>query len=84
VHDPADHASVVGALDATHILRQMRLNPCPFARRLARTDFGASILPPIRINDLAGPPDAFVHAFCFSVPGDRIVQLIIFRSRYDV
>jgi hypothetical protein len=29
VHDPADHAPVIGALDATHILRQMRLNPCP-------------------------------------------------------
>src|SRR6202041_2917939 len=29
VHDPADHASVVCALNATHISRQMRLNPCP-------------------------------------------------------
>jgi hypothetical protein len=29
MHDPADHASVIGALDTTHILRQMRLNPCP-------------------------------------------------------
>jgi hypothetical protein len=28
MHDPADHASVIGALDTTHILRQMRLNPC--------------------------------------------------------
>jgi hypothetical protein len=29
VHDPADHAPVIRALDTTHILRQMRLNPCP-------------------------------------------------------
>jgi hypothetical protein len=29
VHDPADHAPVIGAFDTTHILRQMRLNPCP-------------------------------------------------------
>jgi hypothetical protein len=29
VHDPADHAPVIGALDTSHILRQMRFNPCP-------------------------------------------------------
>jgi len=29
VHYPAYHAPVVGALDTTHILRQMRLNPRP-------------------------------------------------------
>jgi hypothetical protein len=29
VHDPTDYAAVIGALDTTHILRQMRLNPCP-------------------------------------------------------
>src|ERR1700685_1483349 len=29
VHDPADHAPVIRALDTTHILRQMRVNPCP-------------------------------------------------------
>jgi hypothetical protein len=27
VHDPADHAPVIGALDTTHIRRQTRLNP---------------------------------------------------------
>jgi hypothetical protein len=29
MQDPADHASVIGALDTTHNLRQMPLNPCP-------------------------------------------------------
>jgi hypothetical protein len=29
VHDPADYAPVIGALDTTYILRQMRLNPRP-------------------------------------------------------
>ena len=29
VHDPADHAPVIDAFDATHILWQMRLNPSP-------------------------------------------------------
>ena len=29
VHDPADHAPVICSLDAAHIRRQMRLNPCP-------------------------------------------------------
>jgi hypothetical protein len=29
VHDPADHAAIVFALDATHISRQVRSNPCP-------------------------------------------------------
>jgi len=29
VHYPAYHAPVIGALDTTYILRQMRLNPRP-------------------------------------------------------
>jgi hypothetical protein len=29
VYDPADHAPVVCSLDAAHIRRQMRFNPCP-------------------------------------------------------
>src|SRR5713101_950863 len=29
VHDPADHAPVICSLNAAHIRRQMRLNPCP-------------------------------------------------------
>jgi hypothetical protein len=27
--DAADHATIVGSLNAPHIRRQMRLNPCP-------------------------------------------------------
>jgi hypothetical protein len=34
--------------------------------------------------DMAGPPDRLAHAFYFTVHGDRIVQLIILRNRYDV
>jgi hypothetical protein len=29
MHDPTDHTPIVGSLDATHIRRQMRLNPRP-------------------------------------------------------
>jgi len=29
MHDPADHAPVIGALDTTHIRWQVWLNPCP-------------------------------------------------------
>src|SRR6202158_1007574 len=29
MHNPADHAPVIHSLDAAHIRRQMRLNPCP-------------------------------------------------------
>ena len=34
--------------------------------------------------DMRGLPDPLVHAFYFTVHGDRIVQLIILRNRYDV
>jgi ketosteroid isomerase-like protein len=34
--------------------------------------------------DMAGLPDPLVYAFYFSPHGDRIVQLIILRNRYDV
>jgi hypothetical protein len=34
--------------------------------------------------DMRGLPDPLVHAFYFTVHGDRIVQLIILRRRYDV
>lgn len=34
--------------------------------------------------DMAGLPDPLVHAFYFTVHGDRIVQLIILRNRYDI
>ena len=34
--------------------------------------------------DMRGLPDPLVHAFYFTVYGDRIVQLIILRNRYDV
>jgi hypothetical protein len=34
--------------------------------------------------DMAGPPDRLAQAFYFTVHGDRIVQLIILRNRYDV
>jgi hypothetical protein len=34
--------------------------------------------------DMTGLPDPLVHAFYFTVHGDRIVQLIILRNRYDV
>jgi hypothetical protein len=34
--------------------------------------------------DMAGLPDPLVHAFYFTVHGDRIVRLIILRNRYDV
>ncbi|HEY2529270.1 MAG TPA: nuclear transport factor 2 family protein [Xanthobacteraceae bacterium] len=34
--------------------------------------------------DMTGLPDPLVHAFYFAVHGDRIVQLIILRNRYDV
>ena len=34
--------------------------------------------------DMRGLPDPLVHAFYFAPHGDRIVQLIILRNRYDV
>jgi hypothetical protein len=34
--------------------------------------------------DMAGLPDPLVYAFYFTPHGDRIVQLIILRNRYDV
>jgi hypothetical protein len=34
--------------------------------------------------DMRGLLDPLVHAFCFTVHGDRIIQLIILRNRYDV
>jgi hypothetical protein len=34
--------------------------------------------------DMTGLPDPLVHAFYFTVLGNRIVQLIILRNRYDV
>jgi SnoaL-like domain len=34
--------------------------------------------------DMTGLPDPLVHAFYFAVRGDRIVQLLILRNRYDV
>jgi hypothetical protein len=34
--------------------------------------------------DMRGLPDPLVHAFYFTIHGDRIVQLIILRNRYDV
>jgi hypothetical protein len=34
--------------------------------------------------DMTGLPDPLVHAFYFAPHGDRIVQLIILRNRYDV
>ena len=45
MHNPADDAAVVRALDTTHIRRQMRFNPLPTARRLAKIDSCSSILP---------------------------------------
>jgi hypothetical protein len=34
--------------------------------------------------DMTGLPDPLVYAFYFTPHGDRIVQLIILRNRYDV
>jgi hypothetical protein len=34
--------------------------------------------------DMIGLPDPLVYAFYFTPHGDRIVQLIILRNRYDV
>ena len=34
--------------------------------------------------DMSGLPDPLVHCFYFTPHGDRIVQLIILRNRYDV
>ena len=34
--------------------------------------------------DMRGLPDPLVHAFYFTVHGDRIVQLIIVRNRFDI
>ena len=34
--------------------------------------------------DMTGLPDPLVYAFYFTAHGDRIVQLIILRNRYDV
>ena len=34
--------------------------------------------------DMTGLPDPLVYAFYFAPHGDRIVQLIILRNRYDV
>jgi hypothetical protein len=34
--------------------------------------------------DIAGLPDPLVYAFYFTAHGDRIVQLIILRNRYDI
>jgi hypothetical protein len=34
--------------------------------------------------DMTGLPDPLVYAFSFTPHGDRIVQLIILRNRYDV
>jgi hypothetical protein len=34
--------------------------------------------------DITGLPDPLVYAFYFTPHGDRIVQLIILRNRYDV
>jgi ketosteroid isomerase-like protein len=34
--------------------------------------------------DMTGLPDPLVHAFYFTPHGDRIVQLIILRNRYDI
>jgi hypothetical protein len=34
--------------------------------------------------DMTGLPEPLVYAFYFSARGDRIVQLIILRNRYDV
>ena len=34
--------------------------------------------------DMTGLPEPLVYAFYFSAHGDRIVQLIILRNRYDV
>jgi hypothetical protein len=34
--------------------------------------------------NVGGTFDMLVHAFYFTVHGDRIVQLIILRNRYDV
>jgi hypothetical protein len=34
--------------------------------------------------DMKGLPEPLVYAFYFSAHGDRIVQLIILRNRYDV
>jgi ketosteroid isomerase-like protein len=34
--------------------------------------------------DMAGLPDPLAYAFYFTPHGDRIVQLIILRNRYDV
>jgi hypothetical protein len=49
VHDPADHAPVIGTLDTTHILRQMRLNPCPLLVAQP-VQISAHDSSPIRIN----------------------------------
>jgi hypothetical protein len=49
VHDPADHPPVIGALDTTHILRQMRLNPCPLLV-VSQNRFLLINSSPIRIN----------------------------------
>jgi len=42
MHDPADHASVIGALDTTHILANAAQS-VPIAHRSARTDFCSCI-----------------------------------------
>lgn len=34
--------------------------------------------------DMTGLPDPLVYAFYFTPHGDRIVQLIILRNRYDI
>jgi hypothetical protein len=34
--------------------------------------------------DMTGLPEPLVHAFYFTSHGDRIVQLIILRNRYDI
>jgi hypothetical protein len=34
--------------------------------------------------DMRGLPDPLLHAFYFTIHGDRVVQLIILRNRYDV
>jgi hypothetical protein len=34
--------------------------------------------------NMAGLPDPLVHAFYFTPHGERIVELIILRNRYDI